>query len=320
MPGSPATATRDVELRAVRQAADPAAWLAVHLSARYDEHEEEAPDPALVRLVGLEEILADDAALLRQVHRGLTADGTPPAAAATYLADWYAGAVGSAVAYCLAVGGAGFEVDAGELRWHLHPDGWPLRVELGRPVAVLVDGAHPWAGRPEVTVLRGAGPVIERAVTSVVAAVTPIIDACHGLAKVGRAGLWNEVADGIGMALAYQLHLAVTDGMLVVLDAAVRATGVPWKATPSLRWSDSNLGRLHVAQKGGCCLAYTRDEVDATDDAEVDAERAEYLARFPRLAGEPRYCSTCSFRDAADCDARQVYWLERTARTRASSE
>jgi hypothetical protein len=310
---------RDPALLAHRRAADPVAWLAEHLAARYDEHAEELEDPDAVRVVGIAEVLADDATLLRGIHTGLQHDGTPPAAAALYLADWYAGAIAGALGFCLAVGGAGYVVDPSEVRWHLHPDGWPMRVELGRPSDVLVAGGHPWGGRHDVVVL-SADEVIERAVAGLVTAVAPVVDACRGLAPVGRAGLWNEVADGLGMALAFQLGVPVADPMVAVLDAAVRVPGVPWKAKPALRWAGSTLGRIHVAQKGGCCLAYTRPDVAPEDEDEApDPEHAEYLARFPRRPGEPRYCSTCSFRDEGDCDARQVYWLERTARTRTTA-
>jgi hypothetical protein len=62
-------------------------------------------------------------------------------------------------------------------------------------------------------------------------------------------------------------------------------------------------------------LAYQRPaEPDPEPDLLDDRERA-YRERFPPR--EPRYCSTCSLRDVADCEDRQRFWLqqERVSRT-----
>jgi hypothetical protein len=192
-----------------------------------------------------------------------------------------------AVGYGLAAAGAGFLVT--EPRWHLHADGWPTRVELGRPT-VLVDPGHPWAGQPGVEL--AGGVAVDRTVAALVEVAAPIVEACRRLCRVGLAGLWNEVGDGLGSALAFQFDVPVTPAMVAVLEAAVRAPGSPWRAVPDLRFAEASFGTVHVVQKGGCCLAYTCTDGDGDGD------------------GEAAYCSTCSLRDPAECDAQQVAWLE----------
>lgn len=309
--------TDDLRLDLVLPATDPATWLGTHLGARYDEWEAEAalhPDAA-VGVATIADLVAGNAAPIGAAHRRIVDRGTPPQAAATYLAEWYAGAIAGAVGYGLATAGAGFVLDptgAGPgVLLHLHPDGWPFRVEL--PAAALVLADHPWAGLEDVEVEADARQLLARTVGGLVAAVAPLVEACHGLARVGVVGLWNEVADALGKAVAFQHAIDPTPTMVAVLDAACRVPGVPWRARPRLGFAESaRLGAVHVAQKGGCCLAYTGpllEEVDA-DDPTLEPYHRAYLARFPDDPEQPHYCSTCSFRDAADCDARQVFWHE----------
>lgn len=310
-----------LDLGTVLEAPDAASWLTTHLRARFDAWLEEAPLDGEPHVVELDGVLADDRALLRGIHDGLVADGVPPPAAATYLADWFAGIVAGAVGYGLATAGAGFLVhDTGRfggLRFHLHPAGsWPYRVDLPARAAVTAD--HAWAGHGAVDVLATSDAVVRRTVRALAEAVSPIIDACHRLARVGRAGLWNEVGDSLGAAVAHQDHVPVTPVMLAVLGAAVAVPGVPWKARPRLGFAPSPvLGQVHVAQKGGCCLAYTRnpDTAPSYDDPDLGPGERAYLQRFPVRPDEPRYCTTCSFRDPDDSAARQVFWAERRAVT-----
>ncbi len=73
---------------------------------------------------------------------------------------------------------------------------------------------------------------------------------------------------------------------------------------------------MYLGQKGGCCLAYQRPEVEATatGEADMDDEMREYSARFPRETGEKRVCTTCSLRDPQGCADRQMWWLEQHRR------
>lgn len=152
--------------------------------------------------------------------------------------------------------------------------------------------------------------VLKRSVASLVALATPIVEVCRSLAKVGRAGLWNEVADDLGMALAHQVRVPVDDDMIAALGAALAQPDTPWTKTPRLAFAPSDhLGRAHIAQKGGCCLAYT-GHLEEPDPAELDEDHRAYLERFPRQPDQPRYCSTCTFRNFEDCTDRQLYWLE----------
>lgn len=155
------------------------------------------------------------------------------------------------------------------------------------------------------------GEVIAHAVAGVTAFAEPIVEACRGLARVSRVGLWDEVADGLGCALSNRPDRPVTADMLAILDAAVRTRDTPWKARPRLGLRESaSLGTVHVVQKGGCCLAFTNPEAGPIDDAELDEEQRAFRRRFPPVEREPGYCSTCRFRSPLECDERQVYWQE----------
>lgn len=300
-----------LKLELVLRAPGPAQWLAAHLPALFGSEAETAV--ARSPAVSMGDLLADDASMLRSFHAGIVAQGTPPPAAATYLAAWLPGALARAVGYALATTGAGFTIDgeaAGDLRFHLHPDGWPLQLEL--PPWVVVTVEHPWAGDRHSEVVSTADALVNRTMRGLVATVSPLIDACHRTGRVGGAGLWNEVADALGTSLTHQRRVVPTPAMVAVLEAALRVPGAPWKARPRLGFAESRAGRVHVAQKGGCCLAYTADRTDlpTDDDGEPDPYRAAYLARFPPGKGCPRYCSTCSFRDPDDSAARQIFWHE----------
>lgn len=199
------------------------------------------------------------------------------------------------------------------MRFHLHPDGWPVRVELPARAVVPVD--HPWAGGADTETVDGLEELLRRTVHGLVATVRPLVEACHRTARVGAAGLWNEVGDSLGRAVAFQQLVAVTPEMLSVLRAAVAVPGTPWRARPRLDFADSAAGPVHVVQKGGCCLAYTVEgrDVPTADDPSLDPDRRAFLQRFPIDPDQPRYCTACSFRTAADTEARQVFLAERRA-------
>jgi hypothetical protein len=296
-------------------APDPRAWLATHLAAHFDvrggplEPDNASTTPRWFRI---EQLLAEDGAILRRVHsRLMLEEGLPARAAATYLAGWIGGGLADAVGFGLALAGAGFLASNDRVRWHQHPGGWMDRVDLGDP-RVVVPAGHPWSGRPGVDTVDDPQIVRELTVLALVAVVTPVIDLCHSLTRVGRAGLWNEVGDSLGTAVAFQQSVPVENEVVDSLAVAVRTSGVPWRARPTLRVADSANGPVYVAQKGGCCLAYTRPPSPPPNPDEVPAHFRAYLERFPEE--DRQYCTTCSLREFADCEARQLFWQECTER------
>ena len=105
-------------------------------------------------------------------------------------------------------------------------------------------------------------------------------------ADEGRApaGLWNEVGDALGLVLVYQSQLDTTDERVALLERAVATRGVPWRALPKLWFIDGgDVGRLHVGQKGGCCLAYTEPGAVATRRAVCTARHAPCRDAGPRV-------------------------------------
>jgi hypothetical protein len=300
-------------MKALLTAPSPSAWLETHLAAHFDERGgplaagEEWSSPRWCRL---DQLLADDGAILRDIHERLMAEERLPArGAATYLAGWVGGSLADAIGYALATAGAGFLATARSVRWHRHPAGWMDRVDLGDSRAVVPVG-HEWCGHPGVDTVKDPQLVRELTVLALVAVVTPVVDFCHSLTRVGRAGLWNEVGDSLGTAVTFSPSAPVAQDVVETLDAAVHVRGAPWKSYPTLRIADSVLGSVYIAQKGGCCLAYTRPTDPSPDLDHLDPAYNAYLERFPLETDRRRYCTTCALRDFDDCEARQLFWLE----------
>jgi hypothetical protein len=181
------------------------------------------------------------------------------------------------VGYGLATAAAGFLVDVSEVRWHVHPEGWPERVTLGDVAAVVVEAGHPWQGQDGVEVVASADEMISRAVSAVCQAVAPIVDACHRLARVGRVGLWNEVADALGCTLAHQTTVPVTPAMVAVIEAAVNAPGhrggpVRARASSTPSSAGSTLRRRGAAvspPRAGTGAAWTRGRISTTTTSPI---------------------------------------------------
>jgi hypothetical protein len=292
---------------------NPEAWLATHLAAHLDARGgpiDSCDASSMARWFTVDQLLAHNGAAPREIHsRLMSEEGLPARAAATYLAGWIGGALADAIGFALAGSGAGFLVSASSVRWHQHPLGWMDRVDLGT-TRVVVANEHPWSGQSGVDTVGDAQIVRELTVLALVAVVTPIIDFCHSLARVGRGGLWNEVGDSLGMAMTADPSVPVTHEIVDTLAAAVRASGCPWKARPTVRIANTATGPVYVGQKGGCCLAYTRSAPPVSNIAELDGAHRAYLERFPEEGR--RYCTTCSLRDFADCETRQLFWRECT--------
>ena len=294
-------------------AGTPAAWLDTHLVRFFASAE--ASDRATHRSLGVDDVLADDARVLRELRDALTAEGATSRAAATYLAGWFGGLAATALGYAFVGSGAGFLVDPATIRWLLHPDGWTDTVELGEVTSAVAPG-HPWSGLPNVLVIDDASERRARMVTALVEAVQPMMEACRGLARVGKVGLWNEVGDGFASVLAYQATIPVTEPDVETLRALIAVPGVPWKARATLRVVPTEHGQVCVMQKGGCCLVFTGTY--GLDDADLDDDHRDYLERFSDPPGVPDYCTNGPRREFADCQARQLWWRAREHEQRVS--
>jgi hypothetical protein len=261
-----------------------------------------------VRPLSYAAVLADDAAVLRSAHRRLTGLDVTPQAAATYISGWFNGGVGRLVSLGLATAGAGLLLDPRELVFDVVEDRWPEQIHPGRVRAVVAPG-HRWAGGPGVEVV-DVDEVLPRTMTALVEVLTPLVEACRGLARVSRVGLWDQVADGLVCDLAQREGMHVTPLAEEVALAAVAIAGMPWKARPRLVWAHSEvLGRMLVAQKGGCCLAFTNKR-EPTPESELSPALLAYRQRFGIDRPGKRYCTTCPFRDTAEVVERRVAWAE----------
>jgi hypothetical protein len=208
----------------------PQAWLATHLAAHFDSRGGalDSTDGSKTGVwFGIDQLLADDGAILRGIHARLMAEEELPArGAATYLAGWIGGGLADAIGFALGTAGAGFLASADGVRWHQHSAGWIDRVDLGDP-RVVVPVGHGWSGQPGVDTVCDPQIVRELTVLALMAVVTPIIDFCHSLTRVGRAGLWNEVGDALGTAVAFQSSIPVEPEVVDSLAAAVARSECP---------------------------------------------------------------------------------------------
>ncbi len=296
------------------EAATPEEFFATHVLARQSRFDEEPP-PAERTWRTMADLLADDARLMREAHAEMIAAGDPAKAAALYLVGWVGGFLGECVGFVLATSGAGVLADE-RVRWGFHPDGWPDRVDASACDLVVLTG-HPWTGLPGVRVVDDPDEVVDLVVGALVGTLTPYVERCRGLAKVGSNSLWAEVADGIGSATALSPDLQSRGPTIPTLEALVGAHGAPWRKRPALWCAVGDQGPMVVAQKGGCCLAYTGlDPLVGDEDGDEgdDEDHRAYAARFPHVPGEQHYCSTCSFRTREDVEARQVFWADLLAR------
>ncbi len=255
----------------------PSLWLSAHQPKPEDGEDG--------RWINRDQLLTGSDPSIEHMHRRLVDEGTRPAAAANYVAEWVGGTLAGHVGYALAMGGVGFEVDPDRVRWHVHVDGWTDAVDLSCARAI-VDRLHPWATRHDVDVADTREEMLDRTMGGVVRTLWPVIEAIRALARVGRAGLWNEVVDGFAMSICFDRTLPVHPAAVRMLLDAIGRPARPWKATPTLEISTATFGPCYVGQKGGCCLAYTN--------------------RSTPPGGDVDFCSTCRFRTWDDCKSRQL--------------
>lgn len=289
-------------------AATPRRWLDTHLAAHQAAHDEPEA-PADHTWVGVDQLLADGAARLHRQHAEVQAEhGAPPAAAAKWLVGWFAGLLADAVGFTLATASAALLVQPGRARFRLDADDYPDRVDPG-PATVAVAPGHPWAGQPGVAALSDDAALAAAAVAALTRAADPIVEACRGLARVGRNALWAEVADGFGLPVLHQVALPVDAAVAQRLQLAVRTPRRPWRKVPDLRVAQTATGWAYLGRKGGCCLSYQCPD-EEPDPAGLTERERTYRERFPRALGEPNYCSTCSLQELNACEQRQAFWLE----------
>lgn len=299
----------------ILDAPTPGDWLDRHLPSFYPHHHVEAAEGRPSTSLGVDDLVADGAALLRAAFDHEVEEGWPPQAAATNLAGGWGGSVSTFVAFLAVASDAHWLVSPAGLRWARHPDGWVEAVRVEHP-RVLVGSGHPWAGQPGVEVVADPAERDRRAVGAVVDALTPVIQAIRGLTRVGTPGLWNAVVDAFGEAVVHQGIFPVTPDQVVVVRRLVAAADRPWRSRPTVRAVATDFGHVCVTQRGGCCLAYL---VDWPDDHDGDDAHRAYDAAFPEPTEAPGYCPDCSLRPYAECEVRQVWWRVREQRERTSS-
>jgi hypothetical protein len=214
--------------------------------------------------------------------------GRPPIVAATHLVGGIAGPPARLVGLALATVGVAVVVDPSTLRVRLR-DTWVDRVGVPPTTVVLAPSGHPWLGGASVRVA-GDDEVLAAAAAATVDVARPVVEACRRFTRVGAAGLWNEVADRLGLATAHQPALRPDSAGHRRLRGALEAPGVPWRARPTLAIREMSVGPVTVGRRGGCCLTDLLGTID-----ERDALR----------------CSTCSRRAEDDCHRRQLEYMER---------
>ena len=283
----------------------PSDWLATHAKARSVG---EPDDPMWVTAADL---LAAGAAGLRAVHTRLREqDDVPAVPAAKWVVSWFAGGLADTVGFMLALAAAAPLVELDRARWRLHADGWPEYADPGR-VPVVVARTHLWAGLPNTITVADDRKIAARAVAALTTATAAIVDVGRTLARVGRASLWAEIADGLGLPVLHEADLPVDAAAVDRLQLALHAPAAPWRKRPDLRLAATDNGSMYLGRKGGCCLAYQCPPDADPDPESLDEDERAYRDRFPSRPDQPRYCSTCSLRDLGDCEERQKFWLLR---------
>jgi hypothetical protein len=261
--------------------------------------------------LGVDDLVDNGDAMLRRLHL-LTQDrfGAPADTAATFLMIWTMGAVANAVGATWALADAGLLVDPATLRFVPGDDVPIAGVQLGA-VTTLVDPEHPWAGEVGSQVVADSDERRAGVVAGLVAAAEPIVEAMRRCTRVGQAGLWNQVGDGLVDWLTYRTDPPVTDPIVDAVHELVTDPARRWKATATAWTIARPAAPAFAVQKGGCCLEY---RYARADDFTGD-DGAAYLDEFPLRNGERITCNTCCLRDLDDAEARQRFWIDRRGRT-----
>jgi hypothetical protein len=289
----------------------PQAWWATHLHRYFAGRDEESLPAAEPLWVDVAAVVADEGALVRDLHRQLlAAQGGTAQMAAKWIVDWYAGTPAGAVGFVLATADAGVLLDPDTVRLRLDAEGWVDRVDVTACTVVVTDD-HPWAGLPGVQVAANHEELVARTVTSLIECLVPVVETVRGLAKVGARALWAEISDALGLCLTYQPHVPVQQDSVDRLSQALTRDGVPWRSTPTLRVAQAPWGPAYLGQKAGCCLAYQRPAPEPVPVEQQHPDQRAFEQAFPLEQSPDRFCGTCSLRDRPGCEARQLWWLQR---------
>jgi len=237
-------------------------------------------------------------------------DGAPARTALTILAGWRAGYVAWVIAVALLRDGV--LVRPAALRVLRHPDGWcgDACVVAGQ---IVVVAGHPWSLRAGVGTVADHAALEAEAVAEIARASTPVLDVLARRAGRGRAGMWGQVADGLGNAAPSLQRAEPAIGPAAVIAATerlLRAPGAPWKHVPRFWIAATSSGTVVVKHRSSCCLSYRCDR-DARAELPGEELDAEYLERFGDEP--PHYCATCLFRPPEDVEERIVFDAERAA-------
>jgi hypothetical protein len=296
------------ELPAHLHDASPATW--------FDERVRplvagEAEDCAAGTWGDLHDGLTDEA--LAELVALMAEDGAPARAALTIFADWSAGYLAQIIAVGVLRDGVLVRLaQPGALRVLRDPKGWYEDVCLAHASAIVA-ADHPWAHRDDVAVVADQAALELAAIAEIVEACTPLVDAIATRSGRGRAGLWAQVADGVGYVPHLLGDLAPPVGARVAAAATARllaTPGAPWKHVPRFWMAESSENPVLVTHRGSCCLYYRWERPAGDEPAEeaLDAVHRAYRERFGDDA--PHYCSTCMFRKPDDVQARVVFTAE----------
>jgi hypothetical protein len=241
-------------------------------------------------------------------------DGAPARTALTILVGWRAGYLASVIAFGLLRDGV--VVAPSALRVLRSPDGWCADARLAQDARAHVVAGHPWSSRLDVTTVRDHAALEVEAVAAIGRACAPIVDALARRAGRARAGMWAQVADGLGnaaLALVQAEPQMAPCSIARATERLLRAPGAPWKHVPQLWTAEVRGEQVLVKQRRSCCLSYRCDPA-ACEEPVFEPPEPAFLARFGDEP--PRYCDTCPLRTPSDVEARALF---KVARARVTS-
>jgi hypothetical protein len=247
----------------------------------------------------------DDEALALIEDQMRRTEGAPQRTALTILVGWRAGYLASVIA--LGLLRDGILVDPATLRVLRSPDGWCADACLGHDARALVVAGHPWTSRANVTAVLDYAALEVAAVAALGRTCAPIVEALACRAGRARAGMWAQVADGLGnaaLALVQAEPQMAPCSIARATEHLLRTPGAPWKHVPQLWTAPVGRELVLVKQRRSCCLSYRCDPA-ACEQPVFEPPEPAFLARFGD--DTPRYCDTCPLRSPADVEARAVF-------------